>query len=73
MDCHLQIFTGKSPYYYIKHEIPKAIHIVRGKQLQRKRYRSETLTDERWALFVECWAKDPIQRPEVDLILPRLV
>jgi len=69
----VEIFTGNPPYYYIKPETRKAIHIVLGKQLKRRKYRSQTLTDARWDLLAECWCKDPMERPEVYLILPRLV
>jgi hypothetical protein len=70
---HLQILTGKSPYYYISNEFFKAKHIARGDQLRREKYNSPLLTDECWALFAECRRKDPMARPELNLIIPRLV
>jgi len=69
----LEIFTGKSPYYYITNEFLKAKYITRGEQLRREKYDSPLLTDTRWGLLAECWVKDPTKRPEVDLILPRLI
>jgi len=69
----LEIFTGKFPYYYIVNDFSRAKRITEGEEPQRKRYNSKSLTDARWALLAECWVKDPAARPEVDLILPRLV
>jgi serine/threonine protein kinase len=69
----LEIFTGKAPYYYIVNDFLRAKRIAEGEAPQRRRYNSQSLTDARWALLAECWVKDATARPEVDLILPRLV
>jgi hypothetical protein len=46
--------------------------IKRG-ELKRERYDSVLLTDARWGLLEECWVKDCLARPEVDMILSRLM
>jgi len=69
----LEIFSGKSPYYYIKNDFNKAIRVTQGEQLRREMYNSLSLTDPRWTLLAECWAHDPESRPEMILIIPRLL
>jgi hypothetical protein len=51
----------------------RATRIKRGEQLQRDKYNSLLLTDGYWTVLAECWAKNPMARPEIDLILPQLV
>jgi serine/threonine protein kinase len=69
----LEIFSDKSPYYYIKNNYNKASRVTQGEQLRREMYNSLPLTDARWALLAECWVRDPEARPEMYLIIPRLV
>lgn len=69
----LEILSGRSPYYYIRNDFMKAKRITEGEQLKRKMYKAQILTDARWSLLAECWAKDPEARPEIDQIIPRLV
>jgi len=69
----LEIFTGKSPFYYIMNDFQRATRIKRGDQLQREKYYSVLLTDARWGLLAECWVKNNVARPEVDMILSQLM
>jgi hypothetical protein len=39
----------------------------------RENYDSVLLTDVYWGLLEKCWVKDPVARPEVDIILSQLM
>lgn len=44
--------------------------IVKGKRPKRTEARG--LTDDVWALIERCWARDPKERPTIDVVIQEL-
>jgi len=68
----LEIITGKLPFFYIRQDTTVIAFIQEGKRPERSRCLPTIFTDTMWELLVNCWDRDPGQRPNMGTVVQRL-
>ena len=68
-----QVLTGKEPYkedWRADHQIPA---VISKGILPRRPVRNAWVTDEVWQIMMDCWSRQPEDRPDMGNIHERLI
>jgi hypothetical protein len=71
---HLQIVTGKPPFYWLNSELALAMMVVKGERPPRQRYEQSPPDplDAIWDCVNSCWHRSPTERPNASQLLSKI-
>ena len=72
LSTFVQILTGKLPFVSLLREATIILQVKAGKRPERSSYLPTTFTDSMWELLVDCWDRDPENRPDMETVVRRL-
>jgi len=68
----LEIMTDKKPFFSTSKEMIVVLRVSQGERPLRSSYPETMFTDHMWALLVDCWAQDLLDRPDMETVVQRL-
>ena len=67
-----QILTEKEPFFSVHSDTNILLKVLAGERPERSSYPSATFTDSMWELLVDCWDRNPENRPDMGTVVRRL-